>query len=736
MAGNRKAWILDMDSFKIRKYKCHIWILMAALLLSSLAGCGKNSIQTETVSGIENAGTELLEPVGVANNYDVAGFRDIYITEVYSSNCAPSVTEFAYTPDVAFDKYGKMPGESVVPGDVLVYGDTGGLDESLKELTKELEQKVEDYEDQVSDLQEDIYDAKVREYEASVPYMESISNAPDEDSGWYSSWARFSMPAEGAYKGAVLAREQVEQTLKEKQELFALEREYDLGRLERLGDTINDACIISNTDGTVVAMNAYSSGDYIQKNTNIIAIGDLKQKILLTDYIGKSKIEKAQDVYALIDGKRYEIVYENMEKEEYSRLKKLNDEVFTTFYLVDPNDEIPMGKFATVVVVEDARKNTLAVMSDAVHRNGDEYYCYLYDEGNSVKTSIEVGITDGVYTEILAGINEGDKVLVNEMISAKGKMISLEKGAVSGEYKGTGFLYYPSTEWIDNPAKHGTFYIKEVCVERYQQVTAGEALVKIEVFSDEIEVGRINRKIQRQQERLARLLDEKSKIYSDEINRSLDRAIEARQKNIEDLNEELAELTQYAGEVILTAPYAGIITNVTELEAGDLVSTNQKLVQIADQTRCYVIVEDGEGQLSYGNEATITYIGENSIKKDITGTVVSVNRRSLSKQLRIGVAMIALSEEDTLDIAKHGSAFVSGGGWNRSRFDVKAEIRDVDNVLLVPKRAVLMINKNTFVKIKTQEGNVTYARFVSGGADQDNYWVVDGLSEGMEICLE
>ena len=193
MAGNRKAWILDMDSFKIRKYKCHIWILMAALLLSSLAGCGKNSIQTETVSGIENAGTELLEPVGVANNYDVAGFRDIYITEVYSSNCAPSVTEFAYTPDVAFDKYGKMPGESVVPGDVLVYGDTGGLDESLKELTKELEQKVEDYEDQVSDLQEDIYDAKVREYEASVPYMESISNAPDEDSGWYSSWARFSM---------------------------------------------------------------------------------------------------------------------------------------------------------------------------------------------------------------------------------------------------------------------------------------------------------------------------------------------------------------------------------------------------------------------------------------------------------------------------------------------------------------------------------------------------------------
>lgn len=726
-----------MGSFKKKRYKGHIWILLAALLVSSLAGCGQGgAVQAGADTQEAAVETELLEPVGVANNYDVAAYRDIYITEIFATTCTPYVTEFAYTPDVSFDKYGKMPGESVVSGDVLVYGDTGGLDESLEELKKELEDKVEDYEDQVSDLQEDIYDAKVKEYEASVPYMESISNAPDENSGWYSSWARFSMPAEGAYKAAVLAREQIEQSLKEKQELFALEREYDLGRLERLNKTISDACITSNRDGAVVAINAYSSGDYIQKNTNIIAIGDLEQKILRTEYVSKSKVEKAQDIYALIDGKRYEIVYENMEKEEYTRLKKLNDEVFSTFYLVDPNNEVSMGEFVTVVVVEDARKNTLAVMSDALSRNGDEYSCYVFDGVNSVKTSVEVGITDGVYTEITSGLKEGDKVLVNEMVSAKGQMTTLEKGAVSGEFKASGFLYYPSTEWIDNPAKHGTFYIKEIYVEQYQQVQAGENLVKLEVISDEIAVGRINRKIQRQQERLARLLDEKSKIYSDEINRSLDRAIEARQKNIEDLNEELAELTEFAGEVMLTAPYSGIITNITDLEAGDLIATNQKLVQIADQTRCYVIVEDTEGQLSYGNEVTITYLGENSIKKDITGTVVSVDSRAVSKPLKTGVAMILLSEEDTLDIAKHGSAFVSGGGWNRSRFDVKAEIRSVENVLLVPKRAVSVINQNTFVKIKTQEGNITYARFVSGGSNQDYYWVVDGLSEGMEICLE
>lgn len=724
-----------MKHFGKQSHLYYIWLLLVSLTVGSVCGCSNTQAEAEQAVLAEGEEIELIDPVGVATNYDVAGYRDIYDASVSSCIVAPAVEEFDYTTDSPFSKYGKLPGKEVVPGDVLVYGDTISLDENYEQLAEDIADKVEDYEDSMSDLQEDLYDAKQNEYEAAQPYMESINEMPEEGSAGYDMWARLSMPAEGSYKAAVMTREKIEQSIKEKEELFAIEQEYDSGRLARMTAKIGEAQVKSNVTGTVVAVNAYMSGDYIQKNTSVIAVGDMSKKVLRIEYVSKSTVEKAEDVYALIDGKRYEVTYEVMEKEEYARLKKLNDTVYSTFYLEDPNDEIPMGKFATLVIVEESSKNTLAVMADALYREGQDYYCYLFDGVNSVTCPVTVGLTDGKYTEVLSGLKEGDKVIVSEPVNGKDKFHTLETGSIGSEYEGSGMLYYPSTEWVMNPAKVGTFYIKEIYVEQYQQVQEGDALARIEVISDSISIGRVQRKLQRQQERLATLLEKKSKANPNEIDRSLDRAIESRQKAIEDLNEELAELTEYSGEVTLTAPYSCIVTNVAELEEGDLISYNQKLVQIADQSQCYIIVQDQDGQLSYGNEATITYVGEGSIKKEIKGTVVSVNKTALSKQLQTGFALILISEEDIGNIAKYGST-VGNGGWNRNRFGVTAPIREVDNVVLIPKRAVTVFKQNTFVKVKQQDGSFTYVSFISGGADQENYWVVEGLDEGMKVCLE
>ncbi len=708
---------------------------MTAVLSCNLCGCMAQSsaVQTESVSGNE---IELLEPVGGSASYDTAQYRDIYQVKVYPSICSPSVTEFAYTTEAPFNKYGKLPGEAVGAGDVLVYGETKSLDEERNALSESIEDKIRDYEDAVTDLQEDIYDARKIEYEASIPYMENINNRPQADSPYFDMWAKFSMPVEGAYKSAVMTREKIQQSLKEKQELFALELEYEKGRLARMEDKIDDAQITSNKEGTVVAINAYMSGDYIQKNTNVIAVGDMNTKVLHTEYVSKATVTKAKDIYAVIDGKRYEVTYEVMEQEEYTSLKKQNDVVYSTFYLHDPNNEVAMGRFASLVLVEDSRSKVLAVSSDVLKRNGTDYYCYLFDGTENVIQSVAIGLSDGMYTEILSGLSEGDKVLMDNEVSLKGEMVTLNKGSIEGEYESYGMLYYPSTEWVVNPAKYGTFYINEICIEQYEQVTKGQELAKIEVIPDSVSIARLERKIQRQQERLDKLLEKKSKIYHDEIDRALDRAIEARQKAIADYSEELAKLKQYTGIITLTAPYSGIITNLTTRKAGDLVSYNENIIQIANQSQCYVIVEDKEGQLSYGNEAAITYMAEGSVKKEIKGTVVSVCSRALSKQLNTGFALIRIAENDISEIAKYGSALGTGGGWSRNWFEITAPIRSVENVVLVPKRAVTLDGKNTFVKVKDESGNVSYVPFISGGSNQEYYWAIGGLSEGMEICLE
>lgn len=717
---------------KSKKYIFYIWTLVFTLSVGSLCGCaGSQSSIEET-----DVEVELLDPVGVAASYDVASTRDLCQAEVFSCVCVPRIEELTYNSDLPFEKYGKLPGESITKGSVLVYGDTAQLDEEYEDLAEEIENKAEDYQDAMTDLQEDLYDAKMDEYEAWEPYIEYLHGEPSESSSMYDFWAMGSMPLEGAYKSVAMAREKVEQSIKEKEELYALEAEYDQGRLARLSNKISQAHVISDMEGTVVAINAISSPDVVEKNKNVIAVGDMSKKTLYTDYISKAAVESAEDIYALVDGKRYEVTYEVMEKEEYTRLKRMNGTVHTTFYLNDPENTVALGDYVTLVVVKQKKKDVLAVLTSSLIKDGQDYYCHLYDGSKSVKTSVSVGMADGLYTEITEGLKEGDMVLTEDAVSAKGKTHTLEKGSVSYEFLGNGVLYYPTKEWVVNPAKDGIFYFKEVYVEKHQQVEAGDALAKIEVIADDINIQRIERKIQRQQERLNRLLEERSQIFYELEDRTLDRAIESRQKAIKDLTEELEEAAQYTGEIVLTAPYAGIVTDITSIDSGELISYKEKLVEIANQSSCYIVIDDEFGQLSYGKEAQISLMLGKQSEKQLTGTVVSVSDTTLSDQMKTGQALILLSKEDVAEIAKYGSTVSSEGDWSRNRFEVRATVRDVSDVVLVPHTAVTVVNDSTYVKLKDEDGKARYVSFIAGGLEQNYYWVADGLSEGMEICLE
>ena len=134
-------------------------MLNLALFTCGVCGCSQEQNAGKQMSEQEEE-IELLDPVGVAVSYDVAQVRNLYEAEVYSCVCAPAITEFAYNTDLPFEKYGKLPGESVASGNVLVYGDTISLDESYEQLAEEVEDKVEDYQDEINNLQEDLYDAE------------------------------------------------------------------------------------------------------------------------------------------------------------------------------------------------------------------------------------------------------------------------------------------------------------------------------------------------------------------------------------------------------------------------------------------------------------------------------------------------------------------------------------------------------------------------------------------------
>ena len=83
-----------------------------------------------------------------------------------------------------------------------------------------------------------------------------------------------------------------------------------------------------------------------------------------------------------------------------------------------------------------------------------------------------------------------------------------------------------------------------------------------------------------------------------------------------------------------------------------------------------------------------------------------------------------------------GSTADDSGWWSRSAYTVTAEIRNMENVLLVPKGAVKEKDGATYVNVKLEDGSIESRSFIAGGSNNSYYWCVEGLTEGMEICLE
>lgn len=730
----------------IRLKKTLINLIVAGLMIVVLCGCSAINLPFGNVGKPENVKDsqyasndeiELIEPAGSALSYVVAEKRDIYTVSTHSGMISPDSIEYMYDSDTPFGNYAALPGNEVSKGDNLFYGSLESYDDEIEKIEEENADKLAEHVDFVSDYLVDVAKARDNEYKAAGAYQDMCAWEPeDKESDAYSMWAKAALPAETAAKNAKMAREKMEQNYLETTELFDLDYAYNNQRIVRLQEKEAENSVTSGIDGLVVSSNYFVSGDNIPAGMNIMAVGNPNDKEIVCDFVSKSIITKAVDYYAIINGVRHEVTYENMEPEEYSRLMKLNDAVYSTFKIEDENNELPLGTFATVVVVEKMTKDVLCVPKGAVLKDDSGSFVYLYKDGESVYTPVQTGVFDNSFIEITYGLNEGDKIVFDVDYNVGTKKATITKGKVDYTFSTGGFLFYPFSEWVSNPAKNGTCYVKELCVSDYEQITKGQVLAKIEVVSDGVEAERIKRKLQRQQERLTDLYTKKQSTYNEDELITLDRAIRDRNQSIEDLNKQLKKVSMYSGIIELTAPYDGIVTATTDIKDGSLIGYREGIIQIAPDESSYIIVEDKEGLLSYGNEMTVTFKNSNGQSFPMTGMVANLSPYATSKDLRTGYSIIKISDEDREALSAAGSD-LSNGYWSRNRYDVSGSIRSMDNVLLVPKNAVYKSGNDTYVITKDENGLAKPVKFVAGGSDNANYWVAYGdIKEGMEICLE
>lgn len=724
-----------------------ISLLLSISLVLPFAGCGNRETMQSAGEDIE-----LIEPINVSVNYEEAEYRNLYDAKVYSATVVPYIEEYSSDDGISVRNYGAYPGEAVSKGATLVYSDSRAIDEKIEDMEKQIKDMEEQFAEYKADVADSLEEPKkqlgnleycVNAYEDVRPeeYVDQSSVSGNGEGGKvenpeYDLWEEEYNKYIGPYRILKHRIDTTELGLAQRTELYELDHAHSLKLLEDLKKQKKDATITSQMAGTVVAIaeaavtiTAYQYLNYyMEKDVPVVAVGDVNRKLLKCEYINAQTVKKASDIYALIDGKRYEVEYQPISSDEYVRLTAQGETVYSTFTILDPG-EINMGDFAVIAVISDVRKNVVSVPKSAIRKDDTGSYVYVIKDDSSVYTQVKTGMSDGAYTEILSGVSQGDKILVENAGRTGSSTVKLEKSNFGSSFEGRGWLEYPASGYVKNPIENGTVYFVSSDIQPYQYVKKGDVIATVRVMGDQVALSRNETKRSRLAERIRDL-------------QKLD--AEANKKSIADMQEQMAELDKtiakqkadYATTQI-RADRSGIAIWLREFEEEDIILPDSELIQLADEDKVYVRTEDSKQLLQFGNQVSISYEDSNRQKYTTEGMVASMSKIGVSSKLTTENVYILIPKEQVTLLSQIYVDSFSGGFWGRwYAFDVDATIREMNDVVVVPKKAVQDINGRTYVSVIDENGKITTRSFIAGGYNSEYYWVVDGLTEGMEVCLE
>lgn len=364
----------------------HRTLAAGALLLSLLlSGCAQ---ETQTVSQIE-----LLEPVGVDLDSAVAYIGDLSQITVYDSAVVPETEELYMTVDGTVKKLYVSLGDWVNEGDVLLELDDSATQEACDALREEIEyvQTVNDYDNRIAQLEIDRLKNQLRQLQAQGG------------------------EASREIELKKIEIEQAELNLRQAQEtqLFNLRQQQD--SLAELESKLGKNQLIAPCAGRVAYALSIQEGDWLSAYKTVAYVTNESSLYLSGDSVSSSQLSGADELYALIEGKRYEISEREMDREEYIALILSVGEAPACFDFQagESLEQIEAGMYAAVCLVTRQRENVLLIPTNALLRGSGGRYVYVIGEnGERVRRAVKIGMSTAWLTEITEGLEEGETVYV------------------------------------------------------------------------------------------------------------------------------------------------------------------------------------------------------------------------------------------------------------------------------------------------------------------------------------
>ncbi len=356
---------------------------LSVLLLSAclLTGCAQVQTEDENLILIEKETEELTYEMTVVSIADVKKTKKVRCTYQQVNDESLSFT-------VSGRRVAKVHvelGDSVKKGQLLAELDTGNADSQIRDL----EYSIARNELLLSDMS---------------------TNENNEISMLWLNHIYYSGHSQGEKDALTANVERVQQNYRYRREDCEDAIALDRAQLKKVQDSLKDSCIYAGMDGAVSFLKKNLEGSTSVKDEAVFTIIDSSECLFEVTDLSLISSLKADDKIKMsiasgTGAGEYVLVPYNMESWEDVLL-----------FAIDGGAEgtnIEVGAMGTMRVTLDERSQVLSVPLAAVHQADGKQYVYVLGEDNMREVKwIEAGLFGDNLVEVLSGLAEGEKVIV------------------------------------------------------------------------------------------------------------------------------------------------------------------------------------------------------------------------------------------------------------------------------------------------------------------------------------
>lgn len=348
-------------------------------MLSFMTGCGSSKAEVP----------ELNEPVVAESAYRPVSKRIVGRKELMFGTVVPREYPCIAREGIELAELNVAIGDYVKKGDVIATGVTSASAETIKTLNNEIASlgRQRTNTKNVSDktIEKLNYEKKIEEY------LENNDGVQEKEKE--------------------IATEQENQ----RYNLAVIDNSISSKRTEisELQEKDDEKTITAPISGYVSFVKDLSESNHVESNENIAVIYDPDELYIESNEktIDNYDFEDYESKWAYIDGEKVDITERRYTNEEVSYAKSVKCNPYIQFEV--PGKKLTMGIDVVLYFMNSDDTPKLAIGTDSIYRENDEEYVYVKGpEGSSAdeKRLVKLGATDGKYTEVISGLEEGELV--------------------------------------------------------------------------------------------------------------------------------------------------------------------------------------------------------------------------------------------------------------------------------------------------------------------------------------